>query len=1053
VSEIEKTKTPETQARPTSRPNEGEAREREGRFERLWQATAVLAAELGEKQKQLANQGERTARESERLHQIAGSWTWKIAQPFLLLERRLRNVLAATHESRRKLGLALRPTGAAGHAARVALLRAARRQLAAARTAWRAGVHAVHPQAEDPAYLQWCARFDSLNDADRLAIGRVADQASVPEVFLVYLLGADVAPAERLCDGLRAQIWPRWRAVLACSPACPEAAIETARKLAATDSRVTVVTGNSREGLGALAVRAGEALVLCAGRAILREHTLALLASSVRPGACVVYGDEDRLDAYGQRCDPFFKPGASPELLRHLDYLGDCVLLSGSQEELAEALASALTPQGLAPAARAFAARCDSRNWAHVPVVLAHIAGPKIDRGLDGSEPQLALRQLPRVSIIIPTRDRVELLAPCLGSIARSNYPPEQIEIVIIDNGSSDPATLAYLAAADAAAGVRVLRDDSPFNFSRLNNLAAREAQGDLLVFLNNDTLIEDPDWLARLAAYAMQRDVGAVGAKLLYADRTVQHAGVLIGVGYGAQHIGVGLSETDPGYHGLMACTREVGAVTAACLAIRRSVFEQLGGFDVQLAIAFNDVELCVDSIARGLRNICIARPLVQHLESKSRGTDDSHAKRTIFWREAALASRRRTASFRADPTYSPNLSVEAPFELAYPPRESKPWRSAGLRPVPRVLLLSETHDQGRANPVVVAQHASHFVRLGWRVTVGGPSGYQEPRYEGCERLGLSDAREAACHAVENAIDCVIAYSPLYFPLTRLLGRRPPVFLFDFGQADPEFFPDAQLRGELRMSYRYWTTLAARALAISPSVREDAQTPEVQTLAPGNTHLAAWSADLAERRRQARARHGWTDRFVVLNVTRFGEDVRELKGIDRFVELQRFVCGTEPRLAERVEFVLAGAASTHEARALRAAGVRAFAGISDAELTDLYLAADAYVSLARWTGFNFGVAQALAFGLPVFASNIAAHRSFTDGVSLFPAAGGSVTGTPPSPQAEIAPRLAALAKLRTPGESRTPILHPWDKHLEQITTHVLDACMNMPQAREAHRG
>ena len=293
------------------------------------------------------------------------------------------------------------------------------------------------------------------------------------------------------------------------------------------------------------------------------------------------------------------------------------------------------------------------------------------------SELTLPEAELPTVSIVIPTKDRLDLLGPCLSSIAeRTRYPRDKIEIVVVDNGSEDPDTLRYLHEAAEAGAIRLLRDPGSFNYARLNNLGAGAAKGEVLVFLNNDTLVDEPRWLEFLVAQAMQKDVGAVGAKLLYPDRTVQFGGTILGIQGVAGHAHVGLAEHDGGYRGLANVTHEVGAVTGACLAIRRELFDELGGLDPALAVACNDVLLCVEALKRGYRNVYVATPLFIHLESKSRGFDDTQEKRELFLDEGRYLRSRHRDVFKNDPCYSPNLSTVRPYEIAVPPRRDKPWR-----------------------------------------------------------------------------------------------------------------------------------------------------------------------------------------------------------------------------------------------------------------------------------------------------------------------------------------------------------------------------------------
>ena len=197
------------------------------------------------------------------------------------------------------------------------------------------------------------------------------------------------------------------------------------------------------------------------------------------------------------------------------------------------------------------------------------------------------------MSIIIPTRDRVELLRPCVESVLRlTTYEP--FEIIVVDNGSTDGATLAYLKGLELRPSVRVLSYDRPYNYSAINNFAARSAAGDFLCLLNNDTEVLEPDWLTEMMRYAVREDVGAVGAKLLYDDGTIQHAGVVVGLGEGAGHAHRFQPADDPGYFRQAHVAQFVSAVTAACLVTEKRKFDAVGGLDAENCALLITTSIC---------------------------------------------------------------------------------------------------------------------------------------------------------------------------------------------------------------------------------------------------------------------------------------------------------------------------------------------------------------------------------------------------------------------------------------------------------------------------
>jgi GT2 family glycosyltransferase len=244
---------------------------------------------------------------------------------------------------------------------------------------------------------------------------------------------------------------------------------------------------------------------------------------------------------------------------------------------------------------------------------------------------------------------------------------PGQGEILLVDNDSVEPSTLAYFAGLAALPQIRVLRFRGPFNWSAINNFAAREATGEVLIFLNNDTVVISKDWIVELVANALRHDVGAVGARLLYADGTIQHAGVIVGVEGVAGHECVGEAPESAGYFGRSKLLRSTAAVTGACMATRRVIFEQLGGFD-----SVNDVDYCMKLRKAGYRIVYNPFATLYHLESKSRGRELSQAQQTRHRAEATFFRSRWSEADMTDPYY--NLHFERfarPFDRLRPPPE----------------------------------------------------------------------------------------------------------------------------------------------------------------------------------------------------------------------------------------------------------------------------------------------------------------------------------------------------------------------------------------------
>jgi GT2 family glycosyltransferase len=276
---------------------------------------------------------------------------------------------------------------------------------------------------------------------------------------------------------------------------------------------------------------------------------------------------------------------------------------------------------------------------------------------------------LPLVSIIIPTRDRADLLSVCLNSIIeRSSYP--NYEIIIIDNGSVEPDTKQLFERLPKDR-CRIVCDDSPFNFSALNNLGVRVARGEMLCLMNNDIEILTTDWLEEMVSWALRPDVGCVGARLWYPDGRLQHGGVILGIGGAVGHSLGYLMRGAGGYFHRAVLHQELSAVTAACLLVRRTVFEHVNGLNEDLALTFNDIDFCLRVREAGYHNVWTPYAEMNHHESASRGYDDTLEKQARFNSELQFMQERWGGLFMNDPAYSPNLTLEREdFSYAWPPR-----------------------------------------------------------------------------------------------------------------------------------------------------------------------------------------------------------------------------------------------------------------------------------------------------------------------------------------------------------------------------------------------
>jgi GT2 family glycosyltransferase len=410
-----------------------------------------------------------------------------------------------------------------------------------------------------------------------------------------------------------------------------------------------------------------------------------VLELTAAPAMAAAFADSDGLASDGKRENPRLKPLWDRELLWCTDYiraplmvrwdesLRPALALPGAARKPAYALALSLLDKhprdALAriPAVLFHQTGPDSTDVATAAGILdAHLAGLGLGNTLTRRDDGVLKVDWPapdsvRASIVIPSRDNAQTLKTCIDSILEHTRGIEY-EIVICDNGSTQERTLKYLAGLKHERRIKVIPCPGPFNFSKINNDGRRHATGDVLVFLNDDTKIIAGEWLTELASLARRPDAGAVGALLLYPNGSVQHAGVLIGVGGSTDHAFRYLAGESRGYLDLLRCRREVTAVTGACLAVSADHFDRVGGFDEKLMVTCNDLDLCLRLRAAGLTNIWTPWARLEHWESMTRGVDFTAEALERQANEQRIMSDRWGKLLDRDPTYHPGLSIRAP-------------------------------------------------------------------------------------------------------------------------------------------------------------------------------------------------------------------------------------------------------------------------------------------------------------------------------------------------------------------------------------------------------
>jgi len=468
--------------------------------------------------------------------------------------------------------------------------------------------------------------------------------------------------------------------------------------LTSADPRVRVTKLSENRGIAgntnaALGLATGEYVAFLDHDDTLAPFALAEVAAVINqyPDADLIYSDEDKLDESGRRVDPTFKPDWSPDLLRTHNYVCHLLILKRTLVEQLGGLRTGF--DGAQDYDLVLRASEVARRIVHIPKVLYHWrlhpqstaqntsskqylvdAGRRalaehVERCGEAAGVHPAAKpgeyhvvyHLPRrplVSVLIPNRDAAQMLGRCLESLNASGYG--NIEILVLENGSTQDDTFAFYRQLDER-GVRVIAWKRPFNYAAVNNFGAAHARGDVLLFLNNDVEGINPDWLEAMVTHAVRPQIGAVGAKLLYADGTIQHAGVVLGMGGVAGHVHLRFPGHAEGYLGRLRRVQNVAAVTGACLMTRRDVFERVGGFDERFVLAYNDVDFTMQVRALGYRVLWTPEAELYHLESKTRGYEDDPVKRERFHREFDLFRRKWAKELEAgDPFFNRNFRLD---------------------------------------------------------------------------------------------------------------------------------------------------------------------------------------------------------------------------------------------------------------------------------------------------------------------------------------------------------------------------------------------------------
>ncbi|MFY7838716.1 MAG: glycosyltransferase family 2 protein [Lacibacter sp.] len=570
-------------------------------------------------------------------------------------------------------------------------------------------------------YYQWFKHYDNIQEEDKIAMQHMLKNfRHKPLVSIVMpVYNAPVYFLKKAIDSVLEQVYTNWELCIAddCST-IPEVR-KTLAEYEKKDQRIKVTyrTKNghiSEASNSAIAISTGDYMALLDQDDELRPHSLFMIAEALNKNQdlALIYSDEDKIDENGLRYDPYFKSDWNKDLfygqnmVSHLGvYRMDIVKQIGGFRKGYEG------SQDYDLALR-FIEQIDFRKIHHIPHILYHWrALPSstaantdnknyaFDAGFKALTGHLERMQInaaveknnnhsfklirtipdnaPLVSIIIPTKDKIDLLNTCIQSIlTKTEYP--NFEILVINNNSeTELATTFFKKIQSENKNIKVYDYTKEFNFSAIMNFGVNLASGDIVLLLNNDTEVINPYWLTEMVSHAARKECGAVGAKLYYPDNSIQHAGVFIYEGHPGVHVFARKKKDDPGYFNRLNLTQNYLAVTAACLAVRKELYIKAGGMDEKnLKVAYNDVDLCLKIHEMGYINVWTPFAELYHYESITRGSDFDEKNIERFKKEHSYMLKKWHHYATHDPYFNANLLPDTlTVKYAFPPKKSYPW------------------------------------------------------------------------------------------------------------------------------------------------------------------------------------------------------------------------------------------------------------------------------------------------------------------------------------------------------------------------------------------
>jgi GT2 family glycosyltransferase len=587
----------------------------------------------------------------------------------------------------------------------------------------------MHPRYDQDSYILWANEHDTLTNEDQVRIrNRIENLPRIPLLSVVLTSLPTISDSDDLhaLACVQAQLYPYW-----------ELFVWNSSLLGQQDPRIIRIDVPPPD-LGTLYNAAlprvsGEFIVMLSPDMCLPPHTffeLALVITS-QPRVNLIYTDEDRIDEAGRPCAPYFKADWDPDLLLGRDAVGAIAALRTEKVRQIGGMRAGLSfDMCQYDMILRLSAVSTPLAFYHIPAVLCSRPASHDASAWDAEEARSIVRKHlsrlgqagvivvpafmapnwnriiypipappPLASVVIPVRDRSDLLKRCVeGILSHTTYP--SFELIIVDNGSCEEDTLMFLEVLRSDPRVSIISSPGPFNYSALNNEAIEKARGDIIILLNNDTIVISENWMSELVSQALRSDVGIVGAKLLYADGRVQHCGFMLGPNDALSHQLRLASRADPGPDGELALVRSVSAVTGACMAFRKSVFIEIGRLnETDFRVAFNDVDLCLRAGDFGYRVICTPFAELFHLESATRGYDDTPEKLQLMTNERKNFLRLWRWVVNHDPYHNPNLVFGwDSTHLANPPRRERPWYIEQTETAEARIVSDVTDQEGAA-------------------------------------------------------------------------------------------------------------------------------------------------------------------------------------------------------------------------------------------------------------------------------------------------------------------------------------------------------------------